>query len=86
MLRGESASLIYQKDFHRRLELLFNVHVSISVINNRQTVQYKDRCEGGELVVESGKSDGWVTVRGNSEEDCIKTQVPSIYKPCTMAY
>ena len=76
VLRGDSASFVYQKDFHRRLELLFNVHVNVSAIDSRKPkLQYKDRCEGGELVIESEKSDGWVTVRGKSEEDCIKTQV-----------
>ncbi len=80
MLRGDSASLVHQKNFHRRLELLFNVHVSVSTIENHRhsvasKLQYKDRSEGGELIVGSEESNGWVTVRGKSEEDCLKTQV-----------
>ena len=78
VLRGDSASLVHQKDFLRRLELLFNVHVNVSTIENHQSVsklQYKDRSEGGELIVPSSERSGWVTVRGKSEEDCLKTQV-----------
>lgn len=70
VLRGDSACLVHQKEFHRRLELLFNVHVNVST----QGRQYKDRSVGSELVVDSGAS-RWVTVRGKSEEDCLKTQV-----------
>ena len=76
-MEGQYASLLHQKDYQRRIESLFDVHVTVDPLPSSK-LQYKDRCDGGELVVKDEEESGWVCVRGKSEESCLKTQVRDI--------
>lgn len=82
LVEGQYASLLHQKDYQRRIESLFDVHVTVDPLPSSK-LHYKDRCDGGELVVKDEEESGWVCVRGKSEESCLKTQkyVLALSKP-----
>lgn len=72
LVRGDRFSLLNNTRSEKRTETLFGAEISLPNKTERSIITLRDRSDGQPVDVHKSE---WITVRGASEEDCLKTQV-----------